>query len=272
MEIAFAMLAVLLLLLIGFAAMARRMLRYFSEHASWRFPRALVSATDYLPGDIVLFTGHTHGFVNSVFTLDFYTHAAMVVADPDTGDLFLSETMIGDEIMPDADEPDGERVAGGKTVLLPLYARLKYYQGEHFLMRLAPALTPRQAAALWEHARTVVPYPSFWNSLLRVARLDLLLQDGGCAERHCMAHVGWLLDQLGLTPTELIEKGKKLHRGPFLGICRRITRLHQETLGRGQDGRATHRYLPPVHMLYDLDAGAVPKYVPAAKGMAPAAG
>lgn len=254
MEIALAVLVVLILILVGFGLMGRRMLGYYSEHAIWRFPRALVSSTEFKPGDILLFTGHTHGFVNSLLTQDFYTHGSIIVRNPKDGQCYISETMIGDEVMPHPQKSDVELVAGGKTVILPLYSRIKFYPGETFLMRLTPELSPAQSNKLWELAHANTPYPGFWNSFLRIVGLEKLLSNRGTDERHCMAHVAWMLDQIGLTPTKTLKKGKKMYRGSFLGTCRRVSRIYKEPLGV----RGTCHYLPPVHLLYDLDAVTIP--------------
>jgi len=263
MEVALAVMVMLIIILITVGVLCRRMLKYHSEHVNWRFPKALISHTEFYPGDILLFTPHTHGFVNSLFTQDFYTHGAIVVQDPTTGQLLISESMIGDEVMPHPSKEDVELVAGGKAVLLPLYARIKHYPGPVFLMRLTPGLTEEQSVKLWGLAQTQAPYPAFAHGLARLFGLDFMLKNNGRTYRHCMAHVAWILDQMGMTPMALLAQGKDTNSGTFLGTCKRITRIHGEPLGPYGD----HEYLSPVHILYDIAPTQVP-YIPPDDGEA----
>ena len=242
MDAALAVLVMLVLVLVAFVALARRMFGYFSDYVTWRFPRVKVTDIDFAPGDILLFNASTHGYTNSAVTRDFYSHGGMVVADPDTGRLFVSDSS-GGEVFQDEDE--AEYTTRAESAILPLFARLKHYAGEVYHMRLVPGLTDRQTRKLWNLVQERVPYPGPGAA---IAGLFHLPRPG--VTRHCMEHVAWFLDSLGLTPTELSIAGKTLEKTGLIGVCKRVTRLADEPLGP----KGHSRYSQPVHLLYDIDA------------------
>lgn len=232
--------AVLAAVLVGWI----RMMSYYDENSTRRFPRTLVSQADLAPGDLLLFIPHAHGFTNSLLTRNYYSHVAIVVREPASGRLCVAESNLG-EIMPDPQRPGREVVSPGESDVLPLYARLKYYPGQVFWQKLVPPASPAQARALWERAQCRNGYPDLIQGFFRS------FFPGSANERHCMAHAAWLLDGAGLTPRSHLKKGETLEGQGFFGVCRQVTRLH-EAGPLGQSGR--QKYRPPVALLYDLDA------------------
>lgn len=244
MDAAYGTLILLVIIVAGVGALGARMMAYCGDFGTLRFPRALVSSTAFAPGDVILFTASAHGFTNSAVTRDFFSHAGMVVRDPRTRRLYLSDSS-GSEVMPAADGTEYATAAAAATI--PLYARLKYYPGELYHMRLEPDLTPSQERRLWDLAQERAPYPCLWQSLAGLLRLPRWARGG--TSRHCMQHVAWLIDGLALTPTELMRRGALLEHAGFVGTSRAVTRIAGRPLAlRGDSG-----YAPPVKLLYDLD-------------------
>jgi len=232
------LLTVLLLLLAAAAAAATASVRAYWRHHNWRrFERVRLSDADLRPGDLLLFVPHAHGFHNSLFTRNIFSHGALVVESPE-GQLYTSESLYDCEIVP------GQRASG--ATCNPLYARLKYYPGSVFLQRLVSStggrgLGPAQSARLWRLAQRRAPYPS-----LARCGLQAILGVGGrstaATGRHCMQHLAWLLDNLGLTD------GRPWSDRGFLAICRELGRPDGHSLD------ASHAYQAPVQLLYDVDA------------------
>jgi len=222
---------VTVLLFIILALFVAFLVRVTSYHAKYRLVRhdraRLTSRAPTLKsGDIVLFIAHTHGFTNSLFTWDLYSHAGMVV-QLENG-LYLSESTA--DFFPRSSRNS------------PLYHRLKHYPGMVFLMQLEQPLTPEQEGVLRERAKLSVPYPSVGQMLKAVLRFPVHQQ-----ARHCMQHVAWLLDGMGLTPVYLSRK--TLLETGFFGSSRAVTSLPGKPLGDG-----SNRYGKTVELLNDLDA------------------
>lgn len=227
------LLALVIALLI--VAAACQAVRYMGEHWFARFPRALASDIEFAPGDIIMFSAAVHGFTNSLVTRTFYSHAGVVVRDPGSRLLYVSESGTLDAIS------DSPRRAG----LSPLYTRLRRYIGEAYHVRLVPPLGAAAAGRLWELAQETAPYPQLGTLALRA--IGLGARGPG---RHCMGHVAWLLDAAGLTPTARLRRGASLEDAGVIGTCRAIAALPGAPLGAGGEAR----YAPPVHILYDGDA------------------
>lgn len=261
MDPALAMLIVLIVMVVGAMALGRRMLvSYYGRYECTRHARALVSDVDFAPGDIILFNSSAHGFTNSAITADFFSHAGMVVQDPATGGLYVSDSS-GGGVFP---APDGaEYVAPAGSMRVPLYTRLKHYAGEAYHVRLDPPLPPEKAARLWDLTGAYVPYTGMAESLVRILGLPWF----GRKSRHCMAHVAWLVDSLGLTPQDLQASGRALEDSGFIGVCSQVTGLPGRRLG----ARGDAAYAPPVHILYDLDAQKPAPAAPPAQKPAPPA-
>lgn len=246
MDAVLALLVVLVLLVAGIAALGRRMLvGYYARYTCTRHARALVSSVTFAPGDILFFNSGAHGFTNSAITRDYFSHAGIIVEDPATGALYVSDSS-GSEVFPDADGVE-YAIAAARAATVPLYTRIKYYAGEVYHARLVPGLAPAQVDRLWELARQRAPYPGLVESIARMAGLPW---PAARRSRHCMGHVAWVVDSLGLTPAELLGRGKTLEDCGFIGVCRRVTGLPGQALGEG--GQWHYSY--PVHLLYDLDA------------------
>lgn len=191
-------------------------------------------------GDIILFIRHTHGFFNSLFTGDLYTHSGMVVERG--GELFLSEATVDSHPNPETGE---EEELPGTAHVIPLMPRLKHYPGMLFLMQLKRRLTPSQEAILRERILEETPYPSMVQFIKAIFRIPVHRK-----ARHCMEHVAWLLDEMGLTPDDLAENGDTLLETGFFRTSREVTTLPGRVLGLG----GTNEYGPIYELLFDADA------------------
>jgi hypothetical protein len=228
---------VLFILLAAIVGVLVRVSNYYKEYRLVRHERKRLSKVrpTLKSGDIVLFISHTHGFTNSLFTKDLYTHSGMVV-DYGRGKLSLSESTV------DSCPDETGRVAAlpAAAQLTPLLWRLQHYTGMVFLMALERPLTPKQEATLKQLAQTKAPYPGVLQTLK-----GLLLKTPA-QERNCMQHTAWLLDELGLTPDALSKKGGSLQRTGAFGVSRAITRLPGAPLGNN-----TNRFSAIVELLID---------------------
>lgn len=232
----------LVIVLTVFIATVLRMLAYYTKYHKVRHEK--VRLTDRLAdlkcGDIVLFVSHTHGFTNSLITRDLYSHGGVVIREGN--ELFLSEATIDDYPDPDT----GETIHFPEAAhITPLLDRLKHYSGMYFLLRLRDPLTPEQEATLRTRARETAPYPSVSNLIMAALRIPTR-----SPSRHCMQHVAWLLDEIGLTPTQLSDAGKSLLGTGFFRTSREVTTLPGRPLGGGNE------YGPVVELLFDVGLAA----------------
>lgn len=212
---------VLLLVLVVFVGFLVRVVSYYRKYCGVRHKRACLSK--WLPvlksGDIILFIAHTHGFTNSLITWDLYSHAGMVVQLGE--EIYLSES---------AADPHSDC----------FLQRLKQYPGMSFLMRLEHPLTPAQAETLRARAQERVSYPSVFQIMMQTV-FDFPTHK---KSRHCMQHVAWLLDEIGLTPDHC---PRNLENFGVFASSRAVTTLPGQPLGGG-----TNRYMEIVELLYDL--------------------
>jgi hypothetical protein len=185
-------------------------------------------------GDIILFIGNTHTFINSTFTGDLYEHGSMVYRDGE-GELFISESCV---------QTRGENTYEGSR-MSPLVGRLEDYPGSVYLMRLAEPLTKAQEDTLHERVLEVLPYPSLKQMLLAAFSVSTHTQ-----ARHCMQHVAWLVDEMGLTPTALVAEGKTLLETGFFNVSLEVTSLPGKSLG------GANSYQPIRMLLCDLACAA----------------
>lgn len=239
MCVVWAISVVLLIVLIAVGIAAARAYQYCEEFACMRFPRASLVDNPPSAGDVVLFVCHAHMFFNSVITQDMYTHAGMVAEDPDTGELWLSESARGSMYPSDS----GEIMGPQRATLTPLHYRLQQYPGTIVLLRLSPALAPPLKSQLWKLAQETAKYPHVPYLALQLLRVERLLFPS--PQRHCMAHVAWLADELGLRPAA--DTAPLQDRGP-VSVCSSVTTMYKR--GASASG---YRYAPPVELLYDLD-------------------
>lgn len=241
-----AALAVMIVLLVVATLAIAGMLRgyrYWRKFCCQRYERIKLSeAYDSLKtGDLILFVATTHGFTNSFLTMDVFSHVGLVVEDANnTGHFLLSESTLGCELMPDPDNPSRELMSDPGASLAPLLARLKFYSGQYCLMSLSEPLPPDRKRKLEQLVKTVrgFPYPGLWDMLRGLCGFKV-------ASRHCYLHVGWLLDQVGLSPAA----GGSLYGSGFLDSSRRISNLAGTALGGGEH---CYYYHEPRFVLYDL--------------------
>ncbi|GFR91566.1 hypothetical protein ElyMa_002595900 [Elysia marginata] len=189
-------------------------------------------------GDIILFIRHTHGFTNSLFTNDLYSHGGMVVEVD--GELFISEATV--DSLPNTTTGEEEALPSSSQIN-PLLHRLRNYPGALFLMPLKYPLTPKQEKILRDRVLVETPYPSAVHMLKAMFRIPV------CAQaRHCMQHLAWLLDEVGLTPTRYVERGDKMLELGFLVSSRGVTTLSDEPLGP----EGLNVYGPVYELLFDM--------------------
>jgi hypothetical protein len=215
---------VLALVLVGVACAVARAMAYFRRNIAVDHGRVLLS--EALPslktGDLVFFVSHAHGFSNSLFTLDLYSHAAVVVEAGD-GSLALSESTI-DPTTP-LSRQKGEAVRTAQ--LNPLLPRLEAYRGALFLSQLEEPLDPAARRRLEAAAAEEAPYPSFWQMAAGLLGLPTHR-----SARHCMQHVAWLLDRAGVAPA-FSDKRRPLAASGLLASSRAVTTLPGKPLTRG---------------------------------------
>lgn len=232
----------LFIILTLFVAFIVRVMVYYKKYHLVRHER--VRMTDRFgtlkSGDIILFIGHTHGFTNSLFTGDLYTHSGMVVELG--GELFLSEATVDSLPNPVTGEEEGLPETAQVNPLMP---RLKHYPGMLFLMQLKRRLTPSQEAILRERILEETPYPSMVQMIKAIFCIPVHRK-----ARHCMQHVAWLLDEMGLTPDDLAENGDTLLGTGFFHSSRVVTTLPGRALGPG----GTNAYGPVYELLFDVGA------------------
>lgn len=237
---------IIVLILVAALAMAGilRGYRYWRKYCCQRYERIKLSEAygALKTGDVILFVATTHGFTNSLLTMDVFSHVGLVVEDTDNpGHFFVSESTLGCEIMPDPKDPGRELMSEAGASLTPLLTRLKYYSGQYCLMSLNQPLPQDRKRKLEKLAKNVRghPYPGFWEILRGLYGFKI-------NSRHCYLHVGWLLDQVGLSPTT----GATLYNSGFLGSSRRISNLAGTPLGDGGE----YCYHKPRLVLYDFDS------------------
>lgn len=232
----------LFIILTLFVAFIMRMMAYYKKYRYVRHEK--VRMTDCYAalksGDIILFIGHTHGFTNSLFTGDLYTHGGMVVEID--SELFISEATVDSLPNPTTGEEKG---LPERSQVNPLLPRLRHYPGMLFLMSLERPLTPKQEGVLQDRIWVETPYPSMVQILKAIFRVPIHTK-----ARHCMQHLAWLLDEMGLTPTRLVERGDKLLETGFFNSSREVTTLPSKPLGRS--GR--NKYGPVYELLFDIDS------------------
>jgi len=233
----------LLFVIIVMVAVVVRVTTYFRLTTSQHHERVLLSdrVGGLKSGDVLLFIRHTHGFTNSVFTLDLYSHAAMVLRGVD-GELLLTEATTDTISNPETGE---DKPIALESQINPLRHRLDTYPGAVFLMPLEEPLSPAQEAVLRERAAVVTPYPGLSHMVAALFRVP----SHGRA-RHCMQHVAWLLDGMQLTPRDSAAAGGTLLETGFFRSSRVVTTLPGRPLGPGGD----NAFAAPRELVNDLAA------------------
>ena len=230
---------VLFIVLTVFVAFVCRLMSCWKKYHLIRHKRVkLTSVWPLKDGDVLLFVAHTHGLSNSLFTYDLYSHSGVVVVID--GRHRLSEATNGSTLM--ADPESGDEIAiPNHATLNPLLARLKYYTGATYLMSLSRPLDESKRSILRSRAQETLPYPSMKDLLMAVVGISVHHR-----ARHCMQHVAWLIDVMGLAP--VAYKDKTLLSTGMFGSSRAVSTLPLQDLGAG------YHYRPIVELLYDLDA------------------
>jgi hypothetical protein len=113
-------------------------------------------------GDLILFAAAAPSITNLVFSLEYFTHAGLVIQLGNTGDdagddtgrseVELGESRLDQLVM-------AESYLGG-TRLVPLRARLEQYPGAVYVSRRAAPLEPAAEAALLRAALVIATYPT----------------------------------------------------------------------------------------------------------------
>ena len=232
----------LFIVLTVFIAFILRLLSYYTKHKLVLHKRVrLTRCQPYLKsGDIIFFIAHAHGFVNSIFSGDLYSHGAVVVKID--GELYLSEST--SDSPPDP-TPGGAALPRGSQVnpmIFPMIKRLHTYGGATFLMRLDEPLTPEQEIILQNRVRVELPYPDAINAIKSVMQIPSHTE-----ARHCMQHISWLIDEIKLTPSHLAETGDTLCGTGFLRSSLAVSSLPGKPLGIG----GGNRYLPIKELVLD---------------------
>lgn len=185
-------------------------------------------------GDILLFRGISplpHRYVTGAL----FEHAAVLLREGEL--IYISEIEPGGaRLMPDPDTPGTEIHMAPGVNSTPLLARVKYYNGIIYVMRLSRALDVGRERALKAAARGSCTYPSLLHG---AAELALGLKTG---TRHCFQHVAHVVDAAGLTPA-----GAQFADAGFLEVCREIC-----SLGGGRPLSDGYYYEPPVEIVYDI--------------------
>jgi len=120
---------------------------------------------------------------------------------------------------------------------------LNNYTGMVFLMPLEKGLSVEQKQALRESIWAVTPYPGCIHMLKALVGIQVRH-----SARHCMQHIAWLLDEIGLTPEYQLDKGQTfLDIGFFESSCA-VTTLTGEPLGVPPNN---NRYEDVVQLLCD---------------------
>jgi len=212
---------VLFIVLAAFLGTAVRATKYQVKYKGTEHDKVAFSAIRPKSGDMVLFVSYLHGFTNSLIAQSYYSHVGIVVED-ESGGLFLSEALAG-----------GSRLASFED-------KVQQYNGGIFYAPLKHGLAAEKKALLWELAQKTTPYPNLKHALGGLVGLPM----SGRA-RHCMQHVAWLVDEIGLTPLECLERGKTVLSAGFYGTPHAVTTIPGKAL---RDGNS---YASPREVVFD---------------------
>jgi hypothetical protein len=171
-----------------------RYISYYQTFVNIRYPKVKLSEYKHKlkNGDIILFINRVHLPTTSIFINTLFSHVGMVVIIDDV--LMLSESIYGNYV--DEDGVSYEFTPGSQ--LTNLNSRLNEYPGQPFIMPLKDELTEEQTAKLYVNIYKKTAYPDSFGELLK----HVFNSRQSEKSRHCMQHVVWLLDQMGMIPTE----------------------------------------------------------------------
>ena len=185
---------VIILIIIIVYWTSSRYLTYYKNFVNVRYEKVKLSEYKHIlkNGDIILFINRVHLPSTSVIVNILFSHVCMVVKINDV--LVLSESIYGNYIDKDGTSYDFKN----GSQLTNLNARLNEYPGQIFVMQLRDELTEEQTAKLYVNIYKKTAYP---NSFLEIIK-HIFNSHQSEKSRHCMQHVIWLLDQMGMTPNE----------------------------------------------------------------------
>ena len=173
---------------------SNRYLTYYKNFVNVRYEKVKLSEYKHIlkNGDIILFINRVHLPSTSLLVNILFSHVCMVVKINDV--LLLSESIYGNYIDKDGksyDFPSGSQLTN-------LNARLDEYPGEIFLMQLKDELTEEQTAKLYVNIYKKTAYPISFSEVIK----HIFNSNQSEKSRHCMQHIIWLLDQMGMTLNE----------------------------------------------------------------------
>jgi len=245
MDVPGGLLIILVLITIFFVCLVVRGQMYWNANKTRGFPRVLISDIYPLPeddrdrqplhlksGDIILFIAHTDGFSNSLFTQDLFSHCGIVHKKHDG--LYINEVSLSCSYQPD------DICSDGKPHSWPLLTRLKHYPGSCFLVKLNKPLDLQRKQRLDYYAGSASSYPTAYQILLSLFGLRFY------SSRHCMEHVAWIIDSIGLTPLKYQRKKTSLLGAGFLKCSRAVTGISRLALPDG------YYYEEPAQILYNI--------------------
>lgn len=265
------LLALIAVLLFPWAAGAR-LAGYCAQEGRYRYDRARVSALypRLRTGDILLFTARAS--LIPIATGSQFNHAAMVVRRPGPGcgarcrragsDCIDCEVLVAEVSggISDGKLAEGYTLPAG-VVVSPLLARLKYYPGSAYVMRLAAesgaGLSERSAAAIERALAALMGRPFDPPASILLATLL------GQPTFHCYGLVAQLVDAAlrGVSESEydsrsdsVSDSGVPLGLGSasVLGVVPAVVALQGAPLVDADGAR--YRYRPIVEVLYDIDS------------------
>jgi hypothetical protein len=222
-----------------------RYVNYYKKIVNLRYPK--VKFSDYKKelkdGDIIFFMTRIHNPSNSIFTMFPFSHVGMVVIE--NGNLLISESTFGGYIDSDGSSHNFPH----RSQLNDLDWRLDEYPGQAFVMSLKNKLSQEQLKKLHEIIHIQTKYPDNPTEIIKH------LFDPGRADvsRHCMQHVNWLIDQIGLHPQDCeCENPSKCYNCKQMFKKGLFKTSHQLESYIGQSmGPENNSYLPILQLIYD---------------------
>jgi hypothetical protein len=230
--------ATIIVLIITLAAIVAaiglaRMRKYYVKFSNVWTKRAKISDLyeDLKTGDIILFASLVHNPTNSMVTGTFFSHSAIVVRRE--GRMYLSETGPGNYV----DIP-GAAAKGPGACLSPLLARLRYYTGKCYVMRLSRELDRDREESVQRAVDSTLaseyPYPTPLQMLIGFFRggvddhTALLPACGACAGQGGPgANRRQTAARYGLS--RYLQPNLRALRGPIAGRIQ-IQRPHRDCL------------------------------------------
>ena len=171
-----------------------RYISYYKNFVNVRYQKVKLSEYKSIlkNGDIILLINRVHLPSTSLFINTLFSHAGVIVKIDNV--LMLSESIYGNYV--DEDGKSYDFTPGSQ--LTNLNARLMEYPGQIFVMLLKDELTEEQTAKLYVNIYKKTAYPDSLGEIIK----HLFNSKQAEKSRHCMQHVTWLLDQMGMIPSD----------------------------------------------------------------------